>query len=287
MKLPPYKEHGLLLSPELVKANLANAVPDAINPQRKTETRRDTGLKKINENPDQYELYGVGIDDQDRDSFEFGLKELSAISTEDDLIKVVCPYGVPGDLIYFKERHYAFGYWEQTTQRTKKGKGLKRVFLTSPHHPVRFDGNEPSDYGTGIVLNEMNWYQRNSLFMPKSYARQWALIEGIEVQRLQDITDESAINEGVYQIQFKTSGHWWWKNYFYDDSIACTKARDSFMTLFKTVNDIPITDSPNPWVWVIKYRPLSFDGRPSEYTICVAREELFESLEQAGKGVAV
>ena len=287
MKLPSYNTHGMLLSPELVKANMANAVPDWINPQRKGETRRDTRLQKINEDPDKYRHLGWQFD---RDA-EGNLTGYTALfvnkEDESEAHSIKCPYGVPGDLLYFKERHYRRGHWEKSKELTKKKKQPKWSFIPQKGHEVRFDHNMPPNSGTWIdPSGKKKWFERSSLFLPEIYARQWSLFEKIGIERLQNITEEAAINEGVERVAaIEHGGIKCYRDYVFHNiylgenkPMPCmSSAVDSFATLIDYANK-PGTWEKNPWVWVVKYRPLSFDGRPSEYTIRVAREELFEPI---------
>lgn len=276
--MTPYKETSLLYRPELIQANLES---------RKNHTRRLKGLHHVNEIPNALELRVAN-----------GIAEVYMEQESDPIYKINSPFGKAGDLLYIKEPHYVLGYWEVTKEYTKKG-APKWKFIRSADHEPRYMGDEPPSFQTSIDRSgQIGWYRRTPLFMPKSYARQWMIIESIGAERLKDISEEDAIQEGVEsKKRFHDSPHLAsnpvqvFRNYEkshinteLDYSSVPThgfpffyNAISSFETLINSIHGDSIWKQ-NPWVWVIKYRALSFDGRPSEYTIKTAREELFESL---------
>jgi len=98
--------------------------------------------------------------------------------------------------------------------------------------------------------------------MPKAAARIWLQVEEIRVERLQDITEESAIAEGIIDYEDGT-----YKNYFTQkglreqDGVDCILAKGSFQSLWCSINGLESWDA-NPWVWVVKFKVLSTTGKP-------------------------
>lgn len=95
-----------------------------------------------------------------------------------------------------------------------------------------------------------------SLFMPKDACRIFLEITEIRVERLQEISNEDCINEGIKREIFPPTG----KQYFYfypckdlrDDSyLDCPKT--SFYSLWKSINGQKNWDD-NPFVWVISFK---------------------------------
>ena len=82
-------------------------------------------------------------------------------------------------------------------------------------------------------------------------------ITDIEVRKLQSITEEEAMAEGIesifYDEETSTTG---WKNYL-DPESMCIRARDSFFTLWDRLHGGGEAD---PWVWMIKFKVLEVKG---------------------------
>jgi hypothetical protein len=157
-------EHGLIFTGDSVHAILRGD---------KTQTRRV--IKQWKEQPyleGQYPMkpmlladgsWGWGLDGEIQGPF------------------IRCPYGTPGDLIYVKEtwwQEYQIGFDEATNECGK---------------PLRIAHYEPPqalDYGRTVV-------KRSPLYMPRWAARITLRLTDVRIQRLQNITEEDAIAEGV------------------------------------------------------------------------------------------
>ena len=74
---------------------------------------------------------------------------------------------------------------------------------------------------------------RPSIFMPRWASRITLEITQVRVERLQDITEEDAYNEGVSTL---------WENNVY-----------AFRNLWNSING-PGSWDLNPWVWVIQFK---------------------------------
>jgi hypothetical protein len=162
------------------------------------------------------------------------------------------PYGQPGDLLWVRE---TFCEWMGMYQ-----------------------------YRSDTTDNESIAPWKPSIHMPKDASRLWLMVEEIRVERLQDITEEDAIAEGIDRFYSDLFKEWRYRDYF--DGKRRTKAfskfpkmakltgfgsmpwpdwRDplsSFNSLWISINGQASWDA-NPWVWVIRYRLLSKTGRPS------------------------
>ena len=101
----------------------------------------------------------------------------------------------------------------------------------------------------GTHIDHMLW--RPSIHMPKEAARIFLCVKSVQAERLQDITDEQARNEGVQR---------------------CKEPRDTFSGAIEKQRFQDLWDSlnakrdcgwdANPWVWVIEFercdRPADF-----------------------------
>lgn len=102
----------------------------------------------------------------------------------------------------------------------------------------------------------MKW--KPSIFMPKEACRIFLRVKNIRAERLHDISENDAINEGVQPLlmsgmQLATSGQLY-RNYM-DNSKTFNdgcKPLNSFMTLWQSINGTE-SWSNNPWVWVYEF----------------------------------
>lgn len=173
-----------------------------------------------------------------------------------------CPFGKPGDQLWVRENYFAFGSWvpDNKSKRKTSRKSYKfmedgrlnPIFRTSTHHPVSDQlpvKTRPSKGREHIIT----WYLRLARFMPKKHARIWLEIINIRLERLQDITEQDAINEGIevkedptaiVEKSYKIYGSkdWW------DESPIA-----SFKSLWESLHGSG-SFAENPWVWVIEFK---------------------------------
>jgi hypothetical protein len=127
------------------------------------------------------------------------------------LIQYACPYGRPGDKLWVRETWATCG------------------FVTVAY---RADGKTPN------WLNQ--W--RPSIFMPRRLSRIALEMTSVRVEKLQEITEGDAINEGVYDKE-SFGIHW-----------AATRAPiPTFKKLWDSINSKKYSWSSNPFVWVISF----------------------------------
>jgi hypothetical protein len=83
--------------------------------------------------------------------------------------------------------------------------------------------------------------------MPRWASRILLEITDIRVERLQDITEEDACDEGIKQYENHAFG--------LDEPKECigTSAKLAFMRLWNHING-PASWDANPWVWVVKFK---------------------------------
>lgn len=146
----------------------------------------------------------------------------------------LCPYGYPGDLLWVRETWAAVG-------------------RTTMHYAYK--ANESNQ--------NVKW--KPSIHMPKSAARIWLMVEEIQVEPLQDISEEDAIAEGIEDWSYAPEGL---------GQITVNKGKTlcvgppvwCFNRLWASINGEESWDA-NPWVWVVKFRVLSCSGKPDLQTI--------------------
>lgn len=190
----------------------------------KTETRRLTGLKEINKNPDEWLISCHGIYTGGKYYVEFAKKDKLSERT-----KIKCPYGSAGDELWVRESFHKY---------TSSDKIDMPVIYS-------YKADNP------ITSNAPIW--KSPLFMPKEASRITLEITGISVERLQDITEEGALREGVTEkwneiITFPKLDNKQIKTETYAAGYA------------KKWAELHGKESWNnsPWVWVIRFSVLSF-----------------------------
>ena len=97
----------------------------------------------------------------------------------------------------------------------------------------------------------MKW--KPSIYMPKKRARIFLEVTNVRVERLQDITEEDAIAEGIKKTWINDDiKQCKFKNYI-NDGKGSKSPIDSFISLWKKINGEDSWKS-NPWVWVYEFK---------------------------------
>lgn len=221
------RERGISLTTEMVKAERED---------RKTETRRLTGLKAINEDPDRWEFMTVN------DTGQFVFKTKGA--GEGQFIRFKCPYGQAGDLLYVKE-----SLWIDNNYQPGLNWG------TTFRH---YTADEADAYVEHSIKSDMVQLVPGR-FMYKEMARTWLEVVSISIQRLQDITDAEAVAEGILQVNVSSDVQPEYKDYSTKKPLQRIGDKKewglspvgSYLTLFRKINP---KAPPNPWVWVVKFK---------------------------------
>lgn len=110
---------------------------------------------------------------------------------------------------------------------------------------------------------------------PKEASRIWLEVVDIRVERVQDISEEDAIAEGVEpncsnpsecpstkcsKDGCQSKGEYF--HYMRDfDDFPAFSAKESFFSLWEKINGEEGLEA-NPWVWIVKFRVLSTTGKP-------------------------
>jgi hypothetical protein len=123
-----------------------------------------------------------------------------------------CPHGQPGDRLWVRETFF---------DATKLNE--LRVLYRADDDRSRF-GWTPS------------------IYMPRWASRITLGVTGVRVERLQDISEEDALSEGVH------AGSW-----EYENGEGTESAKESFECLWESINGIGSWES-NPWVWVVEFK---------------------------------
>lgn len=131
-----------------------------------------------------------------------------------------CPYGKPGDWIYARETTWL--NLETDTKHYNKPKENLRLAFRYKTTP--------------------------SLLMPFERARVFVPIEQISIERLTDISEEDAINEGIEETKPGI-----WKDYGKHYPSFFVDPRKSYFSLWDAINGEKYPSRYNPFVWRIKF----------------------------------
>jgi len=151
------------------------------------------------------------------------------------------PYGFPGDRLWVRESFWQAvrstqgpcgeysSYWgdtiEYAEQRSKPG------------------WHNDNQYGKGWMA------RRPSIYMPRSASRITLEVVSVRVERLNDISEEDAIAEGLETDdgrEFRSAPGSPWR----------IEAVDAFEDLWDSINEKKHPWSSNPWVWVVEFKRL-------------------------------
>lgn len=192
-------ERPILFSVEMMKAN-SNGI--------KNQTRRTRGLKKINENPDNWRFIFYAYTDS-----VFVFRNLLGLE-----IGIKCPYGVAGDILWFRETFTI----------------LDDAYLYK---------------ASNTIFKGLKW--KPSIHMPYTACRMKAKIISIRPERLQSISFKDAVNEGIKMVDKSEETY---KIYGTKFNITgnTTFAPDSYKSLWIKINGLGSWEF-NPWVWRIEY----------------------------------
>lgn len=194
------KERPILFSGEMVRAILDG---------RKTQTRR---VVKPQPSQSEYEPESLYISGRTTERQEHNGKVIAKGSPYYATTSVIefakrCPYGQPGDRLWVRE----------TFASMFKDEG-----------PVCYRATESG-------MHSGPW--KPSIFMPRWASRITLEIVSVRVERLQDISDADAQEEGCYP----------------DDVNPSCGAIYRFCRLWRDINGEDSWDA-NPWVWVVEFR---------------------------------
>ena len=167
----------------------------------------------------------------------------------------LCPYGAPGDRLYVRETHYRYGKW---LKNGKTSTGRQKWRFKPLNNEIHFDTDDlesldirPTSY------RKQAWYKRPSIFLPKGYQRINLEITAIRVERVQEISEEDALNEGIEKVS-QSMGRSAYPIYgeLFDKLGQLTiSPQYSFQCLWDSINakrGYPWKD--NPWVWVVEFK---------------------------------
>lgn len=133
-----------------------------------------------------------------------------------------CPYGESGELLWVRETF--------TNDANNQEKPIWVYKADAPNYTLN---------------SGQRW--KPSIHMPRIASRITLEIEDIRAERLQDISEEDAIAEGIEIFGIA------WKIYHKNHDYYTQEPIIAYKSLWQTINGWESWDQ-NPWVWVIKFK---------------------------------
>ena len=166
---------GILFRPEMIKANQCGT---------KTVTRQTSGLKEINLKPDAWKLDAV---------IENGVACFLPQGCNDPVyVKFIKPRYQVNDIVYIREAYMVNKEYDHLKPSEIPEIGRKVAIW------YYADGNHYAD-----KVNEGAGKVRSPLFMPAWAARDFIQITSVRAERLQEITAEDTVKEGVRGMSYQ------------------------------------------------------------------------------------
>lgn len=240
------KERHILFSGQMIRA---------IRAGRKTVTRRVVKGRQIpEERPDEpdpmFRWSAVGQHDPRWGFLVTGATEAECARQLAQY--AACPYGQPGDRLRVKEA--AWMWCERQPNGVTPTGRPKWHYVPMLEAPVLYAAYHAAKPETCIVSpdtgNEWGWRLKIGRFLPAWAVRIELEITAITVERLQDISTDQALAEGVQP--FADGGFHVEEGRHYH----ATDPRLSFASLIESTTGDGLW-AANPWVWAINFKPVT------------------------------
>lgn len=180
-----------------------------------------------------------------------------------------CPYGVPGDLLWVRES-WSVGACAD---------GFKPTELHPPtwlrtNGGLWLEGQEPAS-----PISRRGKH-RPSMFMPRWASRLTLAITDVRIERLHDISEHDAIEEGVCSFLESTDRPGSWTGLSQDDRngmvrVVFGSAVKAYQALWESINSAASWDA-NPWVVAVTFDV--YKQNVDEYIAALSRKPLQQEL---------
>lgn len=170
-------------------------------------------------------------------------------TSEGESISSFCPYGQPGDVLWVRESFISGcemedGYFKHDEHGNT---------ITKTWYKADGDLNQWYTGDSDFPVENIPW--KPSIHMPKSACRIFLEVASVRVERLQDISIDDAVKEGIEPIThppYNDVKKWGWRFKDYIGNSVCLPVA-SFQTLWQSING-PASWDANPWVWVVEFK---------------------------------
>lgn len=245
------KERPILFSAPMVRAILEG---------RKTQTRRVV-RKQFGPDAEPAEVAATSPEGWQITGHS-GLWWDDAGACIDDAIR--CPYGKPGDRLFVRE---TWGYRCTAWHGAKPSTHTHTIEYRADGARIDFErelyddsglpkqrkcqpGEDYQEYYRDYLTRYWKAW-RPSIHMPRWASRILLEVTSVRVERINDISAEDAIAEGIHHddtIPF--NGPWYASP---SDSQGCGEPAHAYANLWESINGYGSWDA-NPWVWVVEFK---------------------------------
>lgn len=149
-----------------------------------------------------------------------------------------CPYGQPGDRLWVRE---AFAIVPRTAYRCSEG--VQQILRPDDDHDAAI-------YREGWVRSNGGFRWRPSIHMPRWASRITLEITEVRVERLGEISEGDAYDEGAQA----------WAAETVRDGNKYPNVVSAFRALWESINGAGSWDA-NPYVWVVSFRRVEQEAR--------------------------
>ncbi|WP_152050928.1 hypothetical protein [Tautonia marina] len=178
--------------------------------------------------------------------------------------KRICPYGQPGDLLWVRET-FADVNDHGCPAILYKADGVTLDFMDIADYLCE-DGSLDYDHPHIKKYHYSQWIGdvesgepyhgfHPSIHMPRWASRLTLELTGVRVERLQDISREDAIAEGIEPVLTGAGERCGWLDYEHREAGTgyYIEPTNSYESLWDSINGSGSSDA-NPWVWVLEFR---------------------------------
>lgn len=155
-----------------------------------------------------------------------------------EIMQLLKPKYKVGEIVYLKEPYIL--YQEEYQESKTSQSGIQYAYKFGNHLSI--------DEITG--KSDSKW--KNKLFMPESAARYFIEITAVRAERLQDISEEDCMKEGIDSFFNPLFSETRYKDYLNPNS-ECRSPQSSYASLINKINGKG-TWEKNPFVWVYDFR---------------------------------
>jgi hypothetical protein len=195
---------------------------------------------------------------QTRRAIKYDFESVYSAASQQGIMDKVCQYGeLPSDAIEWYAKNIAKPKYqpgdvlwvrETWTPFCVNKKSCRNAILAHPDYCYKATVDKD-------CVDKLGCKWRPSIHMPRDAARIFLRVTEVRAERLQEITEEDAIAEGISWLDEACYSNNGWTPTLYDpDSGGSPVFRDGFIALWDSINaKRGYSWDTNPWVWVIEF----------------------------------
>jgi hypothetical protein len=175
-----------------------------------------------------------------------------------------CPYGKPGDRLWVRETWWSNENWHESRERLALFPNWDGTFCQVNQHGFCQKVTPPFDLSNDDAIRRCGWQKKPSIHMPRWASRITLEISEERVERLQAISEDDAIAEGIESWEQgypRSTGEpfvGYETLYGFGKDVRWVPRSEptaalAFRRLWDSINGPGAWDA-NPWVWRIAFR---------------------------------